>query len=135
RRAPGGGRLQRRPQSRPPVVGGAPQRRRRGVRRADPVRRDPPLREEGRLLLGRVPPDLRRAVNPEPLPPEIITYYRQAGEAARLLGGAGQVELARTQEIILRHLPPGRVVLDVRSEERRVGKACRSRAGQCQENK
>ena len=53
-------------------------------------------------------------MNPEPLPPEIITYYRQAGEAARLLGGAGQVELARTQEIILRHLPPGRsVVLDV----------------------
>jgi len=53
-------------------------------------------------------------VSPDPLPPEIITYYAKAGEAARLFGGPGQIELARTQEIILRHLPSARgVVLDV----------------------
>ena len=50
----------------------------------------------------------------EALPPEIMSYYAQAAETARLFGGAGRLELARTQEIILRHLPRGRtVVLDV----------------------
>ena len=49
----------------------------------------------------------------ESLPPEIVTYYARATEAARLFEGAGRLELARTQEIVLRHLPPGRhVVLD-----------------------
>ena len=53
-------------------------------------------------------------MSPDPLPPEIITYYATAGEADRLFGGPGQIELARTQEIILRHLPSARgVVLDV----------------------
>jgi len=42
-----------------------------------------------------------------------MTYYARATEAARLFEGAGRLELARTQEIVLRHLPPGRhVVLD-----------------------
>ena len=49
----------------------------------------------------------------ESLPPEIMTYYARATEAARLFEGAGRLELARTQEIVLRHVPPGRhVVLD-----------------------
>jgi ubiquinone/menaquinone biosynthesis C-methylase UbiE len=53
-------------------------------------------------------------VTPEPLPTEILSYYARAGEAARLVEGAGQIELTRTQEIILRRLPPGRsIVLDV----------------------
>jgi len=53
-------------------------------------------------------------VTPEPLPAEILAYYARAGEAARLFEGAGQIELARTQEIIQRHLGPGRsTVLDV----------------------
>jgi SAM-dependent methyltransferase len=38
------------------------------------------------------------------LPPEIVAHYQQGGEADRLLTGVGQLELARTQEIVLRHL-------------------------------
>ena len=50
----------------------------------------------------------------EPLSPEIMTYYARAAEAARLFEGAGRLEFARTQEIVLRHLPRRRtVVLDV----------------------
>jgi hypothetical protein len=53
-------------------------------------------------------------VTPDPLPSEILSYYARAGEAARLFAGAGQIELARTQEVLLRHLPPGHsTVLDV----------------------
>ena len=64
--------------------------------------------------MGRVPADLRGAVNPEPLPSEILAYYAAGREARRLFGGHGQIELARTQELILHRLPPARqVVLDV----------------------
>jgi SAM-dependent methyltransferase len=53
-------------------------------------------------------------MEPGPLPPEIAAYYARGGEARRLFGGHGQLELARTQELLLRHLPRGRaVVLDV----------------------
>ena len=50
----------------------------------------------------------------EPLPPEVRAYYARGGETRRLFKGHGQIELARTQEIILRHLPPPPgVILDV----------------------
>ena len=62
RPAPGARRLQRRTQPRAPVVAGAQERRHRGLRRADPVRRDAPLRQEGRALLGGVPSDLRHTL-------------------------------------------------------------------------
>jgi ubiquinone/menaquinone biosynthesis C-methylase UbiE len=53
-------------------------------------------------------------VSAAPFPPEIPKYYAASREAERLFGGHGQLELARTQEVILRHLPPGPgVVLDV----------------------
>jgi SAM-dependent methyltransferase len=50
----------------------------------------------------------------EPLPREVQAYYARGGETRRLFKGHGQIELARTQEIILRHLPstPG-TILDV----------------------
>jgi ubiquinone/menaquinone biosynthesis C-methylase UbiE len=45
---------------------------------------------------------------------EIIRYYEQTREDKRLAQGWGLLELARTQELILRHLPkPPQVVLDV----------------------
>lgn len=48
------------------------------------------------------------------LPPEIARYYEAGGEAGRLLRGHGPLELARTKEIVLRHLPaPPRSILDV----------------------
>jgi len=45
---------------------------------------------------------------------EFISHYERVAEELRLKQGMGQLELARTQEIILRHLPtvPG-VILDV----------------------
>ena len=42
----------------------------------------------------------------EPLSREVQAYYARGGEARRLFKSHGQIELARTQEIILRHLPP-----------------------------
>ena len=51
---------------------------------------------------------------PEPMPPETQAHYAKGAEAARLFRGHGTLELARTQEIILRHLPPPPgAVLDV----------------------
>jgi 2-polyprenyl-3-methyl-5-hydroxy-6-metoxy-1,4-benzoquinol methylase len=48
------------------------------------------------------------------LAPEILDHYREFDEAARLAGGSGPLELARTQEIVRRRLPPGVCdVLDV----------------------
>ncbi|MBI3980071.1 MAG: methyltransferase domain-containing protein [Chloroflexi bacterium] len=48
------------------------------------------------------------------LPGEIADYYAGGQEAGRLHRGLGRLELARTQEIIRRHLPPPpAVVLDV----------------------
>jgi SAM-dependent methyltransferase len=38
---------------------------------------------------------------------EMLQYYGDAEEAARLRSGWFQLERARTQELILRHLPPG----------------------------
>lgn len=51
---------------------------------------------------------------PEP-PPEIRDHYEvDIVEADRLHRGAGQLELARTQDIVRRHLPPGMLtILDV----------------------
>ena len=42
----------------------------------------------------------------EPLASEVQAYYARGGETRRLFRSHGQIELARTQEIILRHLPP-----------------------------
>jgi len=42
----------------------------------------------------------------EPLAREVQAYYARGGEARRLFKGHGLIELVRTQEIILRHLPP-----------------------------
>jgi SAM-dependent methyltransferase len=50
----------------------------------------------------------------EPMTPEAQAYYERGGEARRLFRGHGTLELARTQEILLRHLPPSpAAVLDV----------------------
>jgi SAM-dependent methyltransferase len=49
-----------------------------------------------------------------PLPREVDAYYARGIEIGRLFRGHGTIELARTQEILLRHLPPPPVtVLDV----------------------
>lgn len=46
--------------------------------------------------------------------PEISAYYNRGREAERLTQGLGQLELARTKEIILRYLaPPPAVIMDV----------------------
>jgi SAM-dependent methyltransferase len=50
----------------------------------------------------------------EPFASEVQSYYARGGETRRLFNGHGQIELARTQEILLRHLPPPPgVILDV----------------------
>jgi ubiquinone/menaquinone biosynthesis C-methylase UbiE len=50
----------------------------------------------------------------EPTPCEMQAYYELGLEANRLFHGHGHLELARSQEIILRHLPPPPcAVLDV----------------------
>jgi SAM-dependent methyltransferase len=49
-----------------------------------------------------------------PLDPDIESYYAQGGEQGRLEQGYFPLERARTQEIVLRHLPPPpAVVLDI----------------------
>ena len=46
--------------------------------------------------------------------PEIVTHYESSNEAERLLNSFGQLELARTQAIIQRYLPPPpAVIMDV----------------------
>ncbi len=46
--------------------------------------------------------------------PEVVAHYEEANEAERLRQGEGQLELARTQEILTRYLPaPPTVILDV----------------------
>ena len=42
----------------------------------------------------------------ESIPREAQDYYNRGIETGRLFRGHGRIELARTQEIILRHLPP-----------------------------
>ena len=45
---------------------------------------------------------------------EIISHYQQTREEARLQSGPGVLEMARTRELILRHLPPApNIILDV----------------------
>lgn len=45
---------------------------------------------------------------------ELHSYYTESNEAGRLRSGSGLLELERTQELILRYLPEGRLtVLDV----------------------
>lgn len=45
---------------------------------------------------------------------EVRAYYEQGGEAGRLFSGMGQLELARTRELIARHIPPPpAVILDI----------------------
>ncbi|CAN5166860.1 hypothetical protein BH20ACT5_BH20ACT5_13850 [soil metagenome] len=47
-------------------------------------------------------------------PGEVIAHYDEGQEAARLVTGAGRLELWRTQDILLRQLPPAPAsVLDV----------------------
>lgn len=49
-----------------------------------------------------------------PVPAEVIAYYDQGRERARLTEGHGRLELWRTQDILLRQLPPAPArVLDV----------------------
>lgn len=51
---------------------------------------------------------------PPSLSPEILEYYARGGEAPRLLQGMGQLEFARTQELLSRFLPaPPAVIFDV----------------------
>lgn len=45
------------------------------------------------------------------LPPEILAYYQEGKESRRLFSGPGQLEFARTQEIVLRYLPPPPAVI------------------------
>lgn len=45
-------------------------------------------------------------MNPDDSLSEIVRHYTEADESSRLLTGRSQLERARTQELILRHLPP-----------------------------
>jgi ubiquinone/menaquinone biosynthesis C-methylase UbiE len=52
------------------------------------------------------------SVNPHPaFPPEILEHYADGYEARRLLQGTSQIELARTQELITRFIPPPPAVI------------------------
>jgi SAM-dependent methyltransferase len=54
-------------------------------------------------------------VDEDSVPAEVITHYAQgAYEQDRITQGRGRLELARTQEVVRRHLPAGRLrILDV----------------------
>src|SRR5690242_12753324 len=43
--------------------------------------------------------------SPSSLPPEFFEHYASGYEAQRLQSGASQIELARTQELVMRYLP------------------------------
>jgi hypothetical protein len=48
------------------------------------------------------------------LPSEITRYYEEVAEEGRLASGPGQLEFARTKEVVLRFLPPPpAAILDV----------------------
>lgn len=48
------------------------------------------------------------------LPPEVLEHYASGYESERLLAGSSRIELVRTQELILRYMPPPpAVVFDV----------------------
>jgi ubiquinone/menaquinone biosynthesis C-methylase UbiE len=52
--------------------------------------------------------------NPPELPPQILAHYEAGREVERLLTGFGRLELARSQELLRRYLPPPpAVILDV----------------------
>jgi ubiquinone/menaquinone biosynthesis C-methylase UbiE len=55
------------------------------------------------------------STNPQnPLAREMLLHYQSSSEAERLSVSVGQLELARTQELVKRHLPPPpAVILDV----------------------
>ncbi|MGD9890590.1 MAG: methyltransferase domain-containing protein [Dehalococcoidia bacterium] len=67
------------------------------------------------MVNERTGPGSDAVAGPAPMPREIIDYYSQAPETERLTVNAdGELEFARTMEIITRHLPPApAVVLDV----------------------
>src|SRR5262249_28707062 len=47
-------------------------------------------------------------------PKEITRYYQEVAEEGRLAAGPGQLEFARTKEVVLRFLPPPpATILDV----------------------
>ena len=45
------------------------------------------------------------------LPPEFFEHYASGYEAQRLQSGSSQIELARTQELVIRYLPPPPAVI------------------------
>src|SRR5438270_1787213 len=48
------------------------------------------------------------------LPPEFFEHYASGYEAQRLQSGSSQIELARTQELVMRYMPPlPAVIFDV----------------------
>src|SRR5258708_29892066 len=48
------------------------------------------------------------------LPPEFFEHYASGYEAQRLQSGSSQIELARTQELVMRYVPPlPAVIVDV----------------------
>ena len=50
----------------------------------------------------------------DPLAQEVLQHYASGDEFQRLLGGSGQIELVRTQELLMRYVPPPpAVVFDV----------------------
>src|SRR5215218_6986918 len=56
---------------------------------------------------------MKEAPRPE-FPKEISRYYQEVAEEGRLAAGPGQVEFARTREVVLRYLPPPpATILDV----------------------
>ncbi|GAC1349361.1 MAG: hypothetical protein NVSMB27_21770 [Ktedonobacteraceae bacterium] len=48
---------------------------------------------------------------PSPLTSEVLEHYASGYEFQRLLQGSGQIELARTQELVMRYLPPPPAVI------------------------
>ena len=61
----------------------------------------------------RIETEMNEAPRPE-FPKEITRYYEEVAEEGRLATGPSQLEFARTQEVILRHLPPPpATILDV----------------------
>jgi ubiquinone/menaquinone biosynthesis C-methylase UbiE len=48
------------------------------------------------------------------LPPEVLEHYASGYESQRLLHGSSQIELIRTQELVMRYMPPPpAVILDI----------------------
>jgi ubiquinone/menaquinone biosynthesis C-methylase UbiE len=45
------------------------------------------------------------------LPPEVLEHYASGYESQRLLGGSSQIELLRTQELVMQYVPPPPAVI------------------------